>query len=103
MYNNEQAIMGSHTTRPEAVRQTQISVQAAELGEKTELLLKQLSELEERLSAVMRPLNAPPVEGNDLEPTPGALAPHADFLRSRNYLLEMAISRLKNILDRIEV
>jgi hypothetical protein len=85
-------------------RQTQISEQCAILAEKTEELLKLTSQLEAELERILRPTdekrqNPLPSEvmGN------GPLAPHADFLQSRNFILQATIDNLTGILRRVEL
>ena len=84
-------------------RQTQISVECGEMSVKSELLLKQLADLEERLNIVLSPTEIPARHGSDQVKGNGPLAPHADFLRSRNLLLDMATDQLASILSRLEL
>lgn len=84
-------------------RQTQISVECGEMSVKSELLLKQLADLEERLSLVLSPADKPLRSGSDQVRGNGPLAPHADFLRSRNLLLDVATDQLSSILSRLEI
>ena len=86
-----------------AVHPPQIAMECETLGMKTELLLKQLADLDLRLSSILRPTDMVKEMGPNKMPSEGPLAPHADFLRSRNHLLEMATDQLASILNRIEL
>lgn len=98
---NERAFLG-----PAQARQTQVSTECTQLGERTELLLKALADLEERLRPVLRPeLNEPErtLSRNGANMPSEPLAPHADFLQSRNHMLTMATAQLEGILRRLEL
>ena len=87
------------------VRQTQISAECAYLVEQTEILMKLVHELEDRLNIVLRPANddrgnVPPVH-DEMKPEP--LAPHADFLHTRTNGLKKISDHLASIIQRIEV
>lgn len=86
------------------VRQSQVSTECNRLGESTELLLKMLTDLEERLGPILRPeLNAIETPRNGADKRAEPLAPHADFLQSRNHMLVIATAQLDRILNRLEL
>lgn len=85
------------------LRAAQIQVECSRIGEGTEVLLKLLSDLKMRLTPVLRPETDEPARENGIENSPERLAPHADFLRSRNHLIQTAINDITSILNRIEL
>lgn len=84
-------------------RQSQINVECTRLAEQTELLLKQIAELEQRLSVVLNPEGPQGAIRENPKANSEAIAPHADFLRSRNWLLEQATNQVASILTRLEL
>lgn len=94
------AKMGNGRTE---ARHPQISAQCTDLSEQSETLVKLVHELEERLNTVLRPANDDrgPLKTNEVPGEP--LAPHADFLQTRNNALRQAGKHLANIISRIEL
>lgn len=87
------------------VRQTQISAECAYLVEQSEVLMKLVHELEDRLNIILRPANddrgnMPPVR-DEMKPEP--LAPHAEFLQTRTNVLKTIGVHLGKIIQRIEL
>lgn len=96
------AKMGNGRTE---ARHPQISAQCTDLSEQSETLVKLVHELEERLNTVLRPANDDrgPNAPDELRKSAELLAPHADFLQTRNNALRQAGKHLANIISRIEL
>jgi hypothetical protein len=80
----------------------QILEEMATLSENTDILLKLMAELEQRLKNVLRPEpneNRP----DEVRPAEQPHSPHAQSLRSRNYQLHLVNRRLGSILQRLEI
>lgn len=86
------------------VRQAQIASECLRIGEQTEIIAKMIDDLSVRINPILRPevnsnMQREIHHTNENEP----LAPHADFLRSRNMMLTQAIFQLESLLKRIEL
>ena len=99
-------IGGAYNGENQPSRPGQILIEANTLGENTEILHKLIVQIEEQLSSMMRP-GPPEVRTNGtnvpIEKEPEHLAPHAEFLRTRNNQLHMLIRKLEHIRDRLEI
>jgi hypothetical protein len=99
----EQSIAYNVPPNGQAPRPPQIALECEMLGGKVELLLKQLTELTERLGGIMRPMDrGPQAEENPIKQAE-SLAPHASFLRQQNLMIERATDMVASILSRIEI
>jgi hypothetical protein len=85
------------------VRQTQVSRECVGLVEQTEILMKLISSLEDRLHPILRPHPTPPNGRISEEEKREPLAAHAEFLRVRNAQLNAGIHILEGIPNRLEL
>jgi hypothetical protein len=85
------------------VRQTQVSRECVGLVEQTEILMKLISSLEDRLHPILRPHPTPPNGRISEEEKREPLAAHAEFLRARNTQLNASVHTLEGILSRLEI
>ena len=85
---------------PDPIRQTHVESQTQRLGKLIQELHQQINTVEERLSSVTQPI--PPSNQADGKPSE-VLVPHAMKLLEIGDAIEVAITRLRSLENRLEI